>query len=193
MGLLNWLRSRDHRQQLLERMPRAGACAEIGVWKGDFSQRILDVTAPSRLLLIDPWEFQGEFPNRMFGGKVAKSQADMDAIHDAVADRFADRPEVVLRRGYSSDILTGLEDESLDWIYIDGNHYYDFVLEDLRMSWQKVRAGGFVAGDDYTWQPGDDAPEHEFPVRDAVSDFMREQGLTDDRLWVGRSQFAIAR
>lgn len=193
MKLFDWLRSKDHRHQLLQRMPAAGVCAEIGVWKGDFSQRILDVTTPSRLFLIDPWLFQGEFPNRMFGGKVAKSQADMDAIHDGVAARFADRPEVELCRGYSADVLPALEDGSLDWIYIDGNHYYDFVLEDLRIAWHKVRPGGFVTGDDYTWRPGDDSPAHEFPVKDAVRDFLREKGLADDRLWVGRSQFVIAR
>jgi hypothetical protein len=194
MRLPTWLRSsRDRRHQLLQRMPQGGVCAEIGVWKGEFSQRILESTQPSKLLLIDPWEFQSEFPNRWFGGKLAKSQADMDAIMDDVVARFADHPEVIIRRGYSVDVLKELEDESLDWVYIDGNHYYEYVLEDLRMSWHKVRAGGFVAGDDYTWQPGDDAPAYEFPVKEAVNDFMRERNLPEHSLWVYRSQYAISR
>ena len=76
------------RKALLEIVPRQARCAEIGVWKGEFSRHVVDLTDPTEYYLIDPWAFQPDFPNRMFGGKVAKSQSDMDQIHDAVCQEF---------------------------------------------------------------------------------------------------------
>jgi hypothetical protein len=68
----------DHRKRLLKMMPKRSICAEIGVWKGDFSQRILDITNPSELHLIDPLMFQPSFPSRWYGGVKAANQSDMD-------------------------------------------------------------------------------------------------------------------
>ena len=56
---------------LLRRMPENGVCVEIGVWKGDFSDRILRLTRPRELYLIDPWAFQPQFPKRMYSGNLA--------------------------------------------------------------------------------------------------------------------------
>jgi len=33
-------------------MPIGGVCAEIGVWEGDFSLRILEITRPRELQMI---------------------------------------------------------------------------------------------------------------------------------------------
>jgi SAM-dependent methyltransferase len=178
---------RDPRLELLARMPKQAVCAEIGVWKGDFSDLIRRHTAPRELHLIDPWEFQGEFPERMYGGAVAGNQADMDRICEGVRDRFHAFPEVVLHRGKSEDALREFPDGFFDWVYIDGNHYYEFVLEDLRQCLARVRPGGIIAGDDYHWGEADG-----FPVRRAVADFLRESGLSE-RLEVLDSQFLIRR
>ena len=39
--------------------------------------------------------------------------------------------------------------ESLDFVYIDGNHHFDFVMQDIIEWSKKVRAGGVVSGHDY--------------------------------------------
>lgn len=44
-------------------------------------------------------------------------------------------------------------DASLDFVYIDANHSYEAVKEDIAIWRPKVRAGGFIGGHDY-------APEH---------------------------------
>ena len=148
-------------------MPQNAVCAEIGVWKGEFSDHVVRQTNPSRYVLIDPWAFQSEFPNRMFGGTVAKSQADMDAIHTSVAERFSsDRFELV--RKMSLDAAKDFADETFDWVYIDGNHYYDYVRQDLDVWLPKVKPGGFLTGDDYLWLDDD----RRRSVALAVSDFV---------------------
>ena len=159
------------RARLLARLPRGSVGAEIGVWKGDFSARLLDAVRPSRLHLIDPWRFEETgYERAWYGGALAKSQADMDAIHDSVLLRFAAEiatGTVVVHRATSADAAASLADSSLDWAYIDGNHLYDFVRGDLEAFAPKLRTGGLLAGDDYGsqgwWEDG---------VRRAVDEFV---------------------
>lgn len=148
----------------LEQLPKQSRGAEIGVWKGDFTQLIYDIVQPTELHLVDPWEFQPDFAHCMYGGKVAKSQADMNMIHAHVMTRFEEhKPHV--HRCYSSLALDEIEDESLDWVYIDGNHAYEYVRDDLNGYIRKLVPGGLLTGDDYLW-----APKRKFPVKRAVNE-----------------------
>ncbi|MCS4117578.1 class I SAM-dependent methyltransferase [Salinibacter ruber] len=94
---VSWVKRRirtsgqPRRSFLLEKMPKNAVCAEIGVWEGKFSDMILRRTNPSKLYLIDPWEFQPDFPNRMYGGKVAKKQKEMELRYEAVKRMFGNK------------------------------------------------------------------------------------------------------
>lgn len=168
---------KDHRESLLRRMPAGGVCAEIGVWKGDFSDRILDVTEPRSLHLVDPWKHESDeiYKDACYGGKKATTQEQMDAIHGRVVKRFEPRVEagtVVIHRSPSADAVAAFEDGYFDWIYIDGNHLYEFVKLDLELWYPKVKRGGYMAGDDYVegrwWKGG---------VKKAVDEFAAQKSL----------------
>tara|TARA_B100000287_G_scaffold397500_1_gene414162 strand:- start:24442 stop:25017 length:576 start_codon:yes stop_codon:yes gene_type:complete len=174
----------DHRKRLLKMMPKGSVCAEIGVWKGDFSQRIIEITRPSELHLIDPWEFQPDFPSRWYGGTKASNQSDMDDIFDSVRARFSDSPEVSLHRMLSEKAHSEFPDEFFDWVYIDGNHDYDFVKADLELFLPKVKHGGYLTGDDYL-QPSREKPSH-IPVKEAVSDFLSENEVNVKKIIGGQ-------
>jgi hypothetical protein len=147
-------------------LPKGGRCAEIGVWKGEFSRRILALTRPRELHLIDPWAFRSDCPNRWYGGSVAKGQSDMDRIYESVVATVGSAATV--HRGGSTEVLATMPDGHLDWVYVDGDHSYGAVRDDLELSRRKVRPGGILAGDDYDW------PE----VRRAVNQFLEEHGLS---------------
>ena len=164
---------RGRRVRLLERLPRGAVCAEIGVWKGDFSERILEVLRPARLHLIDPWHaVAGEsYEEAWYGGKLADGQAAMDAIYASVLERFERERRagvVEVHRLPSREAAERFGDGELDFVYIDGNHRYEFVRADLEAYAPKVRPGGFLAGDDYGvtgwWEDG---------VTRAVDEFAR--------------------
>jgi len=146
------IRSRIGRLYALLRAPRHGVCAEIGVWQGGFSARIVQLRNPRELHLIDPWQFDPRLPDRMYGGSVAKNQADMDAIMAAVVRRFADVPAVKVHRHKSLDAAKLFPDGYFDWVYIDGDHSYEAVLADLEAWLPKVKPGGAMALDDYIWR-----------------------------------------
>jgi hypothetical protein len=171
------------RAYLLCLMPKGSVCAEIGVHVGEFSKRIFDTVEPERLHLIDPWR-QGE---GLFGKQAAREQATMDERHARVRALFAEEVaagRVRIHRNLSDEIVDDFKDSYFGWIYIDGNHLYEYVKRDLELYYPKVKEGGYLAGDDYGvrgyWDNG---------VRKAVDEFVSERpGLS---LEVKASQFII--
>ena len=144
----------DARGFLLQQLPKQGVGAEVGVHLGDFSKRLLEETSPRKLHLIDPWEIQeGEvYKTAWYGGGAEGGQEEMNDRCKLVGERFKDQiaaGQVELNRGYSTDELEKFADGYLDWIYIDGNHMYEYVKKDLEMSLVKTKVGGVIAGDDY--------------------------------------------
>src|SRR3990170_8275577 len=86
-------RRREARQKVLTSMPKRSVCAEIGVWKGNFSARILEVVQPNALHLIDPWEFipDERYKHALYGGRAAGGQQDMDRVFEFVRQRWPAR------------------------------------------------------------------------------------------------------
>ncbi len=162
------------RRRLIDSLPKGAVCAEVGVWKGDFSARILEVARPSKLHLIDPWQAIGGegYEDARYGGGLDEGQAEMDAVHASVLERFAKEREegiVEVHRETSAAAAERFADGELDFVYIDGDHTHEFVKADLETYAPKVRPGGLLAGDDYGvegwWEDG---------VTRAVDDFVAE-------------------
>ena len=172
------------RRRLLGQMPKGGKAAEIGVWEGDFSALILELTDPAELHLIDPWLYQPEFTNTGFGRPRNKDR--MDDMYRDVAAKFAGDGRVKLHRAMSQEALESFPDGYFDWVYVDGNHNEPFVGQDLELSRRKVRPGGFIAGDDFNW-----STETGAPVRTAVEALMERLGPGAE-LRVMRNQYVIS-
>jgi hypothetical protein len=145
------LKSRPGRIFALLVAPSGGICAEVGVWAGGYSARILQFRRPRELHLIDPWLFVPSLPERMYGGAVAPDQTYMDNLMLSVADRFSGNPEVELHRITSVEAAQKFRDCYFDWIYLDGDHSHDAVLNDLNAWFPKLKIGGVILCDDYTW------------------------------------------
>lgn len=167
-------RRRLQRRRLLGHLPREAACAEIGTWRGEFAATILRSRRPRRLYLVDPWEHRSErtYERAMFGGRTGDGQSEMDAIYDSVLAGFRgriDRGQVVVKRQRSLEAAEDFADGSLDWVYIDGDHTYEGVRNDLEAYFRKVRPGGYLAGDDYGqpgwWEDGVTRAVDEFAAR----------------------------
>lgn len=158
------------RGRMLASLPKGGVVAEIGVWEGDFSQRILEICEPKELHLIDPWLYMPEFSNTGFGKK--KNEHLMEERYHKVVARFADDPRVKVHRALSDVALSAMPDASLDWVYIDGNHNEPIVGNDIALSLQKVKPNGIIAGDDFNWMSEAQAA----PVKRAVEAMVETLG-----------------
>ncbi len=59
--------------------------------------------------------------------------------------------KVIIKKGYSKEILPGLTHGAYDCIYIDGSHKASDVLEDAILSKLLLKKGGMLIFDDYVW------------------------------------------
>src|SRR3990167_6747852 len=58
-------------------------------------------------------------------------------------------PNYTFIRDYSMNAVKDFEDNSLDFVYIDGDHCFESATNDIAEWSKKVRPGGIVSGDDY--------------------------------------------
>ncbi|HAI17245.1 MAG TPA: hypothetical protein DCM10_04040, partial [Xanthomarina gelatinilytica] len=67
--------------------------------------------------------------------------------YEMVADIFSEeissgRAELI--KAYSTEFLCELQDNSLDWVYLDSNHDYEVVSAEIEISLLKVKSGGYI-------------------------------------------------
>ena len=90
------------------------------------------------LIGIDPWTKYSNW-----------TQEKMDQRYQATLDRLKPYPNIKIIRKTSMDAVRDIKDGSLDFVYIDGFHDFDWIMSDLIFWSPKVRSGGIVAGHDY--------------------------------------------
>ncbi|HEY2082220.1 MAG TPA: class I SAM-dependent methyltransferase [Verrucomicrobiae bacterium] len=126
--------------------------AEVGVYRGDFAAKILaECKSLQKYYLIDPWKHLEDWnkpankSDEVFEGFLAETRSKTD---------FAADKRVILR-GRTTEVIEDIPDDSLDFAYIDGDHTLRGISVDLIRVHPKVRAGGFIGGDDLSraaWQ-----------------------------------------
>lgn len=126
----------------------SGDYVEIGTCWGYFADFLLDFTNCNRLFCIDPYK---KFEmTEYFDPLNTMTQEQMDDKFLNVKKRLQDKHDqkVIFLRDLSVNASLQFEDNSLSFVYIDGNHMYDAVLKDLEAWYPKIRPGGILAGDD---------------------------------------------
>jgi glycosyltransferase involved in cell wall biosynthesis len=116
---------------------------EIGVQRGVYSSHILRTMPDVHLHSIDPWAVYGE------NKSTAAAQERNYSIAMERLKPFIDEGRCTVHREFSQKMVNLLEDESLDFVFIDGDHTFNACAMDLINYVPKVRRGGMVAVHDY--------------------------------------------
>lgn len=145
-----------------------GLGIEIGVQEGKFSKVILD-NSNLHLILLDGWRFfkdgyleGGNVPNDQHNKYLNETLSNLIAPHEG---RFT------LMRELSQTAHQFFRDEFFDFIYLDSNHSYDFVTQELENWWPKVKVGAILAGHDFVDRDAG------FGVKSAVLNFCRRKDI----------------
>ena len=126
-----------NREALLKLLPKNGVVAELGVNKGEFSAKILALSHPAILHLVDMW------------GPIGKQQK----LQKQVEWQFASEinvQKVVLHVGSSTAMAAQFADHYFDWIYIDTDHSYITTKAELEKYAPKMKPNGIISGHDFT-------------------------------------------
>jgi hypothetical protein len=114
---------------------------EIGTWQGEFAAALCASNPDLHLICIDPWKPYKEFHEPITPIMFTTSKAI------ATARLLHANCEIICE--FSNIAVLSVPDNSLDFVYIDGNHSFFSVVEDLTLWSPKVKVGGVISGHDY--------------------------------------------
>lgn len=136
--------------------------AEVGVFAGHYSDILLNNIPGLELFCVDFWGGYTGYRDKGF-------DHHMIAAYNKAKATLEGRATMI--KAFSVEGAKQFDDESLDFVYIDANHEYKFVKEDIEAWTPKVRKGGIVSGHDYyVSKTGNDG------VIRAVNEYAKEHG-----------------
>jgi len=147
---------------LLDKLPKNGVVAEIGVLAGDWSSQIIKRNSPKELFLIDTFYSEDYNTPKRF-----KKKAHLNFIQE----KFQDAGDSVkIRQGMSWDVMKTIQSNEFDWVYIDAGHDYDSVKKDLEEAFRILKPNGYIVMNDYIMY--DHYAKEKYGVVQATNEFM---------------------
>lgn len=119
-----------------------GIGVEIGVAEGWYSDQIMQLGQVTEVYGVDPYTPHQGYRDYTREGTYNKLQA---AAHKRL-DKY---PNYYFLKQFSTKAARQFENKSLDFVYIDGDHSYEAVMDDIKVWLPKLKKGGIMAGDDY--------------------------------------------
>jgi hypothetical protein len=162
--------------------------AEVGIGYGTHAKYILKNNDVDKLHLVDPMI---SYDNDTFSDDISKCETRVpgakpfDELHDLIREELEPWSSKYVWHRMRSLEITDLQipDGSLDCVFVDGDHSYEAVKQDLPFWWRKIRVGGQMLGDDY-WMED---------VRRAVKEFAASSRIKYDLLYKENTQYPIFR
>jgi len=145
---------------------------EVGVAWGYHAEFLLVNMPKVKYVGIDPYlagyDNKDAFPKFVADLFNSDEQDSMNRLHAAVKSGFDENypGRIRLIREKSISFAENC-DEKFDLIFLDGDHTYLSVLQELKVFWVLLEQNGIICGDDYDW------PD----VKKAVDQFAQEKNL----------------
>lgn len=114
---------------------------EVGTAEGEFAEHLCKNIPDLKLYTIDPWQVHDDFKELPFNLVFEKFEAN--------ARKRLAKHNCEIIKDYSLSVVKKFKDNSLDFVYIDGNHAFPFVVMDIYEWSKKVKVGGIISGDDF--------------------------------------------
>jgi hypothetical protein len=152
------------RENVIPRLPRDIDYLEVGVLAGDYTQRIVDACNPKSVFLVDTFSSNDWFHS-------VSPRFTYETHESFVRSRFESVNNLELRKGFSQDVMPKI-DNKFDYIYLDADHGYDAVWQDLNNAASLLKPGGIIGMNDYiVWDFISDEP---YGVVQATNRFLNE-------------------
>jgi len=126
---------------------------EVGVWKGKNAANLLPLLPGLTLYMVDRWQaYSDEERERDTISEQARlKQAEFEAAEKSA--RKAVTPfgkRTVILKMSSAEASEQFDDGSIDFVFLDGDHSYEGLKQDIELWLPKVKPGGYLCGHDYT-------------------------------------------
>ena len=126
---------------------------EIGSYQGESTEIIAKTFLNSEINAVDIWHQYIEDVNGdgTLNYTLESQQLELEEAELKFTERIKNFSNVKKNKIYSLDFCEQLENNSIDFVYIDGNRQYSSVKEDILAWMPKIKTGGIISGHDYGW------------------------------------------
>lgn len=178
-----WPFRAEHMKRAIRLFERPIHALEIGTWYGEGSTQIWleNLPAGSTLTLIDPWRpyaspadlADPEWNYAAMDGQVLEAYLSTILAVRRFENAHPGRVAVDIVRGDSERVLQRLRDDQFDFIYVDGDHKYASVRQNLIDAARLARnQQSIICGDDLEHLPSPELLEVARAHRER--DYLRE-------------------
>jgi hypothetical protein len=154
---------------------------EIGVFKGEFLHYLEKNCNWGSIDAVD-----------LFEGTTCSGDADGNNVvyydigksYIELFEKYKETPTIQIHKSNSIHFLQNQQDNTYDIIYIDGDHSYEGVKQDLMNAFRKIKNGGYIMGHDYEMNMKKAMNIYDFGVKRAVDEFciMHNQTIVSKAL-----------
>lgn len=116
--------------------------AEIGVWEGNHARILQEQLDIDEIYLIDPYDAYEDYE---------ENKSEVEKMRDAEQEahkKLKKYDNIEWIKEYSH-VASEQIDTELDYVYVDGNHKYEYVKRDIEEYYKKLKPGGVIAGHDF--------------------------------------------
>lgn len=137
----------------VSKIPQGGTLVEIGTFRGRSLCSVADLIQSQQLKVFAIDTFEGSSLINVNEHEL-KAQCDSENIEQQFRDniqRFGISDRVTLLKGPNHSFVDQFEDHSVDLVFLDADHSYEAVKQDIALWRNKVKVGGHLSGHDIDW------------------------------------------
>ena len=178
--ILSSLSARNQLPQMMKQSAPCGVGVEVGVHRAEYLVALAQGWPEAQLYGVDPWSIPEGYENQsmMLTGWRSGPLPNRDVDYGIARDKtscYGDRVELIC--GFSVEVAERFDDDSTDFVYLDGDHSREAVEADVAAWWPKIKEGGVLAGHDFVTPQIDDGGWGRFVqpvVMDHAEKFKRD-------------------
>jgi len=152
--------------------------AEIGVFRGETAEAVLFSVGSiiDEYWAIDQWNVVPKEGHRSWSKWTIN---DWDSIYMQAVKKLGHFDKLKILRAASVVAASMFHKEYFDFVYIDANHMYEYVLNDITSWLPLVKKGGIIGGHDYF-------NSSKSKVKKAVDNFFGKGNIVEkpDTVWI---------
>lgn len=167
LRITGWMREAEL-LWLAETAAKSKIIIEVGCFAGRSTRTLADNTE-GKVFCVDP--YSGDYYQEDGSPRFHFGDAALETFKENLKDHLQSG-KIAHHRGtlYTFPIIEA------DFIFIDGDHRYSYIVSDIQESLKRIKPGGIVSGHDYM--------NHEWPgVKRAVDEYFPKFQVVDTIWW----------
>ena len=141
---------------------------EIGCYAGEDTEIFINSGLFETFYCIDPYNPDEK---QFIGDQIKEAEQVFDK-------KFKNNKIIRKIKDYSWNVANNFQNESVDFIYLDGDFNYESIKKDLELYYPKIKKNGIISGHDY---------DPKFGVYNAVNEFFKDKFIFlffEDSSWM---------